>query len=185
MSHSRGLLFRWFSYISCAKHMLRKEGCWSLASSWDNWRLPVLWTKRTARHLSVGKAGADYCGKLRLPKRRWIAVVLLLFLLCPLSSFLQHLWPFHHYSQPTGFPAWQESGLRGKGTKGKRTWTRRVEEECHNSWRVSSTEGKWYALNNFRRWACPCHIFSSRGSLIPQIKKKKSTLKEIKVRNIL
>lgn len=27
--------------------MLRKEGCWSLVGSWDNWRLPILWTKRT------------------------------------------------------------------------------------------------------------------------------------------
>ena len=25
----------------------------------------------------------------------------------------------------------------------------------------------WYALNNFRRWACPCHIFAVGAANIP------------------
>ena len=32
---------------------------------------------------------------------------------------------------------------------------------------ILTTEGKLITLIAFRQWACPCHVFSSRGSLIP------------------
>ena len=167
MLRTKGLLFRRFPNIGDANFMLWKRGCRGVACSWNNRLLSLLRIERTARFLSVGETGTDHCNKLWLPKRGWGATVLLLFLLCSLSSFLQHLWPFHHHTQPTRFSAWQESCLWRKGTKGKRTWTRRVEEERHHPRRISPTEGKSSPLTMFGQWACPCHIFSSRGSLIP------------------